>query len=246
MGILNRITRVFQSNINDIIDKAEDPEKVLEQTIREMTDNVVKIRQATAQAIAAKKTLERQYENNATEAKLWQKRAQLAINQNNENLAREALANKSRNIENCNNLKISLNNQDTQITQMTDNLRILEVKIAEAKTKKDMLKARVKAAEAQRQLQNVMSNVNSNSAFNAFDRMENKVNEMEAMVNAIPELDAINNSKWSDLDNFDKNDLIESELAALKAGVTPQLNSAFDDDELETELQRLKRESTSF
>lgn len=244
MGIVNRITRVFQANINDMIDRAEDPEKVLEQSIRDMTDNVVKIRQATAQAIAAKKTLERQYENNVQEAELWHKRAQLAISQNSEDLAREALHNKAKNIENANNLRNSIDNQSAQVTQMADNLRVLESKIAEAKTKKDMLKARVKAAEAQRQLQNVMSNVNNNSAFNAFERMENKVVQMEAMAEALPELNSLNNSKWNDLDKSANNDLIEAELESLKAGInpnTPKLNpSKADPDSIEVELEKIK------
>jgi phage shock protein A len=91
MGIFDRISRVVRANVNDMIDKAEDPEKVLEQSIREMGDDLVKMRQAVAQAIASQKRTEQQYQKNMAEANTWQQRAQLALTKGEESLAREAL-----------------------------------------------------------------------------------------------------------------------------------------------------------
>ena len=94
MGIFDRISRVIRSNVNDIIDKSEDPEKVLEQSLRDMGDDLVKMRQAVAQAIASQKRTEQQYKKNQAEANTWQQRAQLALSKGEESLAREALVRK--------------------------------------------------------------------------------------------------------------------------------------------------------
>lgn len=257
MGIFDRISRVVRANVNDIIDKSEDPEKVLEQSIREMGDDLIKMRQAVAQAIAAQKRTEQQYQKNLSEANTWQQRAQLALSKGEESLAREALVRKKTNTETASALKTQLDGQVGQIDSLRRNLTALESKISEAKTKKDMLKARLSAAKANQQLQNTISNINTSSAMSAFERMEDKVLQMEAVSQSAGELAGMGeDSKWAQLEG---GTAVDDELAMLKAQLsgTPQAttslppsvdiptsspSSSVVDDELEQLRQQLKKE----
>ncbi|BAQ61093.1 phage shock protein A [Geminocystis sp. NIES-3708] len=258
MGIFDRISRVVRANVNDMIDKSEDPEKVLEQSIREMGDDLVKMRQAVAQAIAAQKRTEQQYQKNLSEANTWQQRAQLALTKGEEGLAREALVRKKTYSETATTLKTQLDGQVGQIDSLRRNLTALESKISEAKTKKDMLKARLSAAKANQQLQSTISNINTSSAMSAFERMEDKVLQMEAVSQSAGELAGMGeDSKWAALEG---GTAVDDELAMLKAQLsgTPQpttslppsidvttsspSSSSIVDDELEQLRQQLKKE----
>lgn len=214
MGIFDRISRVIRANVNDLIDKAEDPEKVLEQSIREMGDDLVKMRQAVAQAIAAQKRTEQQYQKNLSEANTWQQRAQLALSKGEEGLAREALVRKKTYTDTAATLKAQLDTQVQQIDSLRRNLTVLESKLSEAKTKKDMLKARMSAAKANQQLQSTISSINTSSAMSAFERMEDKVLQMEAVSQSIGELAGMGeDSKWAALEG---GSAIDDELEMLK------------------------------
>lgn len=218
MGIFDRISRVVRANVNDLIDKAEDPEKVLEQSIREMGDDLVKMRQAVAQAIAAQKRTEQQYQKNLSEANTWQQRAQLALSKGEEGLAREALVRKKTYADTAATLKTQLDAQIGQIDSLRRNLTVLESKIAEAKTKKDMLKARLSAAKANQQLQSTITSINTSSAMSAFERMEDKVLQMEAVSQASGELAGMGeDSKWAALEG---GTAIDDELEALKRQIS--------------------------
>lgn len=226
MGIFDRIGRVVRANVNDMIDKAEDPEKVLEQSIRDMSDDLIKMRQAVAQAIASQKRTEQQYEKNQSEANTWQQRAQLALSKGDENLAREALMRKKTYSETAASLKAQLDAQSSQVGALRKNLTGLESKISEAKTKKDMLKARLSAAKANQQLQSTISNINSSSAAAAFERMEDKVLQMEAVSQSAGELAGFGEEqKWASLEAGTD---VDDELAAMKAQLSgsPQPTAA--------------------
>ena len=226
MGIFDRLGRVIRSNVNDIIDKSEDPEKVLEQSIRDMGDDLVKMRQAVAQAIASQKRTEQQYKKNTTDANTWQQRAQLALSKGEEGLAREALVKKNTYSETAVTLKNQLDGQVQQIDSLRRNLTALESKISEAKTKKDMLKARLSAAKANEQLQSTISNINNNSAMSAFERMEDKVLQMEAVSDSIGTLSGMGEEgKWAALEGGSD---VDDELAQMKAslsGSAPEPNN---------------------
>ena len=124
MSLFDRIGRVITSNLNDLVSKAEDPEKILEQAVVEMQENAVKMRKALALAIATQKKTERQYEKNQQQVATWQERAQLAISKGNETLAREALIKKKSFAEALNALEIQLQQQIDQ--QQTENERLQE------------------------------------------------------------------------------------------------------------------------
>lgn len=223
MGLFDRVSRVVRANMNDLVSKAEDPEKILEQTIIDMSEDLVQMRQAVASAIASQKRTQQQYNQAQTEANNWQQRAQLALQKGDENLAREALTRKKTHSETSAALKTQLDQQTTTVDALKRNLIALEGKISEAKTKKDMLKARASAAKANEQLQSTVGRMNTGSAMAAFERMEEKVLQMEARSQAAAELAGADlESQFAMLESGSD---VDDELAAMKAqllGGAPQ------------------------
>lgn len=215
MGLFDRIGRVVRSNLNDMVSKAEDPEKMLEQAILEMQEDLVQLRQGVAQAIAAQKRSEQQYNQAQNEANRWQRNAQLALQKGDENLARQALERKKTFAETANSLKSSLDQQVGQIDSLKRNLIGLESKISEAKTKKDMLKARIQSAKAQEQLQSTVGRLGTSSAMSAFERMEEKVLLQEARAQSAAEL--VGDNLESQFAALESGSDVDDELAALKA-----------------------------
>jgi phage shock protein A len=223
MGLFDRVSRVVRANLNDLVSKAEDPEKILDQTIIDMQEDLVQMRQAVASAIASQKRTQQQYNQAQTEANNWQQRAQLALQKGDENLAREALVRKKTHSETAVALQTQLEQQNTMVDTLKRNLIALEGKISEAKTKKDMLKARASAAKANEQLQRVVGNMSTGSAMAAFDRMEEKVLQMEARSQASAEL--AGSSLEAQFAMLESGSDVDDELAAMKAqllGGTPQ------------------------
>lgn len=215
MGIFDRVKRVVSANLNDLVSKAEDPEKLLEQAILEMQEDLVQLRQGVAQAIAAQKRTEKQYNDAQNEINKWQRNAQLALQKGDDNLARQALERKKTFTESGNELKASLDQQTVQVDGLKRSLIQLESKISEAKTKKEMLKARITAAKAQEQLQGMVRGMNSSSAMAAFERMEEKVMMQEARAQSSAELAGADlESQFAALEAGSD---IDDELAALKA-----------------------------
>ncbi|HYW21769.1 MAG TPA: PspA/IM30 family protein [Nodularia sp. (in: cyanobacteria)] len=215
MGLFDRIRRVVSSNLNDLVNKAEDPEKMLEQAILEMQEDLVQLRQGVAQAIAAQKRTEKQYNEGQNELNKWQRNAQLALQKGDENLARQALERKKSYSDTAVALKTSLDQQTTQCETLKRNLIQLESKISEAKTKKEMLKARITSAKAQEQLEGMVRGMNSNSAMSAFERMEEKVLMQEARAQAGAEL--VGNDLESQFAQLEGGSDVDDELAAMKA-----------------------------
>jgi phage shock protein A len=215
MGLFDRVSRVVRSNLNAAVSAAEDPEKILDQAIVDMTEDLVQMRQAVATAIASQKRVEQQYTKASNEANTWQQRAQLALQKGDEELARQALLRKKTQAETAMALKAQLDTQSATVDQLKRNLIGLESKLAEAKTKKDMLKARASAAKATEQLQSTTSSLNTSSAMAAFERMEEKVLQMEAKSQAVAELAGADlESQFMSLEAGGDVDL---ELAAMKA-----------------------------
>ncbi|MEA5471043.1 PspA/IM30 family protein [Spirulina sp. 06S082] len=247
MGLFDRLSRVLRANLNDMVSKAEDPEKILEQSIIDMQEDLVQLRQAVARSIATQKRTEQQYNKNQTDANQWQQRAQLALSKGDETLAREALQRKKTSSDTAAQLKAQLDTQSGQVQTMKKNLIALESKISEAKTKKDMLKARVQAAKANEQLQGTMGSLSTGGSMAAFDRMEEKVLEMEARSQAVGELGGVNiESQFAALESGSD---VDDELAAMKAqmlgGSSPNqgaLPSASTSPPVDAELGDLRRQ----
>lgn len=184
MGIFARLARLIQSNINALISSSEDPEKMLNQLIRDMTEQLALAKKQVAGAIADEKRLARQVEAEQQMAAEWEKKAMLAVRASNDALAKEALARKKEHESLATQLQDQWQKQKTAVDQLKLALRALNNKIEEAKRKKGVLIARKKRAEAQKQIHETMSGLKNASAFEAFEEMAGRIEQMEAEAEA--------------------------------------------------------------
>jgi phage shock protein A len=247
MGLFDRIWRVIRANLNSLISQAEDPEKILEQTVLDMQEDLIQLRQAVAQAIATQKRTERQYSQALTTADDWYRRAQLALQKGDDNLAREALTRRKSYQETATAMKSQLDQQVTVVAQLKQNMMKLESKISEAKTKKDLYIARARSAKASQQINEMLGNVGTGSAMAAFERMEEKVLQMEAQAEAVSELGMDDLEKR--FEQLGQADDIDAELLAMKSGQSlpgtqaAQLPAAeLNTPEMDAELEQLRRQ----
>ena len=188
MGILERIRTVLKSNINALISKAEDPEKMLNQLIMDMNENLLEAKKSVAMAIADEKKLERQALENKSQGEEWERKAMLAVKAGKDDLAREALTRKQEYDGYAASFQKEFEAQHASVEQLKDALRQLQAKIEEASRKKNLLIARAKRAEAQKQIQQTMGSLSGTSSFDTFDRMAQKVDQVEAEAEAYKEL----------------------------------------------------------
>jgi phage shock protein A len=200
MGIFSRLRTLIAANVNALIGKAEKPEKMLNQLIIEMNEQLIESKRAVAMAIADEKKLEREKDNQFAQSKEWERKAMLAVTNGKDDLAKEALLRKQEYDNSSAEYQKQWEAQKASVDQLKESLRELQNKIEEAQRKKNLLIARAKRAEAQQKIQDTISSVSGNrSAFDAFDRMAAKVDEMEALADASKELQDL-----SDNANLDK------------------------------------------
>jgi phage shock protein A len=188
MGIFSRLGTLIKSNINDLITKAEDPEKMLNQVLLEMQQQLVDAKKAVAVAIADEKKLQKQYTAELDKAKEWERKAMVAVRAADDNLARQALVRKQEHENISSQFQQQWIAQKQAVEKLKDALRLLNNKIEEAKRKKNILIARKKRAEAQQQIANTMQGLGDTSAFDTFDRMADRIALMEAEAEAGAEL----------------------------------------------------------
>ncbi|MBI4701419.1 MAG: PspA/IM30 family protein [Deltaproteobacteria bacterium] len=188
MGIFARLAALINSNINDLISNAEDPEKMLNQVVMDMAQQLIEAKKQVAVAIADEKRLAKQAEAEAAKAAEWERRAMLAIRAGDDELAKEALARKKEQDGLALTLKEQWSKQKKSVDQLKLALRVLNGKIEEAKRKKQVLIARKRRAEAQKKIQETMSGLSNASAFETFDRMAQKIDQIEAEAEATGEL----------------------------------------------------------
>lgn len=222
MGIFSRMFTVIKSNINDLIDKAEDPEKMLDQLILEMQEQYTTAKSQIAQAMADEKKLEREYEEQVKLQGEWAQKAELAVQQQSDELAVKALKRKNEHQKLAEEYKVNLDSQQQVTEKLKTSLRELNNKIEEAKRKKDLLKARSKRAKAQESINKTYSEINDTSAFDTFARMESKIEAMEDKVKAKEELneEVTGDTLDKEFERLEKakQDLdVMDELAALKS-----------------------------
>ena len=188
MGIFARLATLIKSNLNDLISKSEDPEKMLNQVVVDMANQLIEAKKQVAVAIADEKRLAKQAEQEAANAAEWERRAMLAIKAGDDALAKEALARKKEHDQLSGTLKDQWQKQKQAVDQLKTALRMLNNKIEEAKRKKNVLIARKKRAEAQKAIQETMSGLQNASAFETFERMSTKIDQIEAEAEATTEL----------------------------------------------------------
>jgi len=209
VGIFSRLKTLIAANVNALIGKAEKPEIVLNQLIIEMNEQLIESKKAVAMAIADEKKLEREKDNQFAQAKEWERKAMLAVNNGKDDLAKEALLRKQEYDNAAAEYQKQWEAQKNSVDLLKESLKELQNKIEEAQRKKNLLIARAKRAEAQQKIQNTISTVSGNrSAFDAFDRMSTKVDEMEALADASKELHELSNDtnlerKFKELERSD-------------------------------------------
>jgi phage shock protein A len=188
MGIFARLARLIKSNLNDLISRSEDPEKMLNQIVIDMNAQLIEAKKQVAASIADEKRLAKQAEQEAATAAEWERRAMMAVRAGDDNLAKEGLARKKEHGALAEQYKSQWQKQKQSVDALKLALRALNSKIEEAKRKKNLLIARKKRAEAQKQIQETMSGLKNASAFEAFDQMEQRINQMEAEAEAGAEI----------------------------------------------------------
>ncbi len=199
MGIFDRFKRVVKSNLNDMISKAENPEKMLNQLIIDMNEQLIESKKSVASAIADEKKLEREMIQNQQQAEDWDGKARLALKAGKEDLAKEALLRKQEYDGMATQYKSQFDSQHAAVEKLKVSLRQLQQKIEEAQRKKNLLVARAKRAEAQKRIQATIGSMSDSSAFEAFDRMSAKVDQIEAEADAMQEIDDMSGSEETDL-----------------------------------------------
>ena len=179
MSIFSRFSTMIKSNINDLISRAEDPEKMLNQIIVDMRDQLAKAKREVAGAIADERKLQRQLADASKERQAWEKRAMLAVQQGRDDLAKQALVRQQEHAEQAAALEQTWQAQAAETEKLKGSLRQLNDKIEEAKRKRNLLIAKQKRAQAQRRIHETLSGLSDTSAFEAFNRMAEKIDEEE-------------------------------------------------------------------
>ena len=179
MGIFTKLSTVIKSNINDLISRAENPEKMLNQIILDMRDQLAKAKREVAAAIAAERKLKSQLEDEVKQAQDWERRAVLAVQEGRDDLAKQALVRQQEHAERASVLRQTWEAQAAETEKLKGSLRQLNDKIEEAKRKRNLLIAKQKRAQAQRRIHETMSGLSDTSAFEAFNRMAEKIEEQE-------------------------------------------------------------------
>src|SRR5688572_21679044 len=189
MGLIDRLSSLLRSNINDLISSAENPEKMLNQIIVDMRSQLVRAKQQVASAIADEKRLRDQADGEFKQAEDWERRAMLAIQEGRDDLAKQALVREGEHRGHAQALEQTWAAHNAETEKLKNSLRDLNDKIEEAKRKKNLLIARQRRAQAQKRIAETMSHLSETSAFEAFARMEEKIDQNERQIRASAEID---------------------------------------------------------
>ncbi len=215
MGVFTRFRDIVSANINSMLDKAEDPEKMIKLMIHEMEDTLIELKTSCAGVIAGRKKLERKLDEIKEKAGLWGERATLAVTKGRDNLAREALVEKRRFSGIAESLESELSEYLSLIDKYHEDIIELENKLTNAKEKKRVLVQRHKSATGSKRAQEEIRRSNGSDTMARFDKLESRIEQMEAEA----ELVNINRKPTVDeeFDNLAKDTEIEKELAKIKA-----------------------------
>ncbi len=225
MGIMDRLSRLLQANVNDLIDRAEDPEKMLDQILLDMQENMRTARAQVAAMIAQEKELEADRDETRQLAAEWGRKAQRAVEAGKDDLAREALRRKKDSDDNARVYEQQLQAQEQAVDKLKTQLRQLEAKYQAASSQRDALIARQRRAQAQHQVAQSVTVFSPLDPGSELDRMERRIRGVEAQ--ALAAIEVGDESYDAQFRELDQDADIEDELAALKAGsaATPTLGA---------------------
>ena len=249
MSIFTKLSTVIKSNINDLISRAENPEKMLNQIILDMRDQLAKAKREVAAAIADERKLRAQLDDEVKQTRQWEHRAMLAVKEDRDDLAKQALMRQAEHAERAATIDWTWRAQATETEKLKGSLRQLNDKIEEAKRKRNLLVAKQRRAQAQKRIHETMSGLSNTSAFDAFNRMAEKIEEQERESLAHQEVtEALGPGTLEDdfkvLESGGGTADVEDRLLALKQGMgliaapveeePKQLESGDDDEAAET------------
>jgi phage shock protein A len=217
MGIFKRLRDLTMASVNDLLDKAEDPVKMLNQFLRDMEEDIQEAEVAVAKQIAIEKKFKQQYEEADEMVNKRGEQAMKALEQGNEELARKALQDKKEHQERLDVFKGQFDIAKTNADQLRSQLTEMKEEFGKMKNKKDLLIARAESAKAQKQINQAMSGFGTDNAAKGFDRMSEKVLQLEAEAQASGELRDKSRSLDDELSQLDKSGGVDDELAAMKA-----------------------------
>jgi phage shock protein A len=215
MSILTRIRSLLSANINAMLDAAEDPEKMVDEYLRQMRAELSEARAATAMAMADETRLRSQYERNKSKADEWQRKAEIAVQRDQDDLAREALLRRANAQKLVDGYQAQWESQHDQVSELRMALSKLEAKIDEAEAKRDLILAKNRRAQTQEAITSALQSVQGQTADESLGRMEAQVDERLARADAMADLAGQDlDSRFSDLETEQQ---VESDLADLKS-----------------------------
>ncbi|MFZ1324841.1 MAG: PspA/IM30 family protein [Candidatus Contendobacter sp.] len=219
-NIFKRISDVLTANLNDLVDRVEDPERMIKQLIREMEENVTSAREGVIDAVASEKQLAKELNSQRRQADDWHNRARRAMENSNDMLAREALLRKKEHESTAASLQASWESARRTSERLKAQLRALETKLEEARFKKGSLVARQRAAQASAQMDKITDRFQTGLDLNhSFGRMADKVGEMEAQMEARAEVYGDYSPAEREFLKMEADSEVEAELAALRKEV---------------------------
>ena len=216
MAIFARLADLLKANINDLIDRAEDPEKMVKQIIIDMEEQLQNTVQGLGSVMASERQMLKQLEEAQTQSKLWEDRAKSALKSSNEELAKQAIDTKLKADESVNQYQKMHTDISSQLSILREQVEILKKKLNEARTRQTMLVARDTVADARKEVSSAIGDLDSSGAFAKMDKMERKIAEKEAQADAAYEISGLNAEQNDPFANMDKQKAAEDEMARLK------------------------------
>jgi len=251
MNLFDRFSRVAKSNLNNILKNLEDPEKIMSQAVEDMQADLVKIRQSYAEVTATQRRLLKQKEQADQLAEDWRARAQLALQKDNDELAREALTRRQQQVDASNDLQSQIDVQVASIDKLYEGMQMLEGKILEAKSKKEQMVARARTAQSTQKVNDMLSGVTGKTSMDAFKRMEEKVESLEAAAEVSAEMSAIDSGNLLPGSSLEKQfaalegaSAVDDELTKMKKNLlTGSSEEKGESKGVDAELEKMKRDA---
>ncbi|TDO95746.1 phage shock protein A (PspA) family protein [Marinomonas balearica] len=216
MGIFSRMTDIINSNLTSLLDKAEDPKKMIRMMIQEMEETLVEVRSSTARVIADRKTTGRRLERLKADIQEWEKKAVLAIEKGREDLARAALSEKQQSEKEMDGINAELGNLDEHLEQLNEEIAQLQSKLDDAKAKQKALLMRQSSVENRLKVKRQSHRADISDAFEKFERFERRMDHLEGQVESMDMGATSKQDLHAQFDELENNDAINDELARLK------------------------------